>query len=783
MRLDIKFTLRRILKNRFSAFINVMGLTIGIFVTIALINFYIQESTYDHHHEKVDRTFKAISRVDFNKGAPNVFPITFGTLAESILLNFNEVEQVARMYGPTNVELDLETQRFNDIRLFQMDYSFFQIFDFPDFSPSVFNSPNNAIISYEAAQKLFNGDAIGKQITVENITYTISAITFIPKNTVFKFDIALPLQGIHDFEAMVNGGMEFETYVTLKEGVDPVRVRSALSDHYNQLMKAKWPNYEPSNFFLPLKETYLNDVGVRNRLGNGDSNQLTILFTIALVVLILALINYINLQIASNHSRLLELRVRKIMGADKAVLMKQSVIESSILLISSTVIAIGLLEIFYSSDLRNLFGKDVFAIRDWALDQWGILAVVVIILGLIAGTIPSLKLFNQSRLTQQMIGSKKLSKLTIGLVIFQFFVTASLLTTILFVNKQMDFIRKQSQGYSTEQVVVVDNLSDHQKESYELIRSQLLRHPQIMNVAAAQSAPGRGGSGQFVYRKDKSPDDGIEIAHIRTLEGYANTLELNFLAGTDFTIKKPGSEHQFILNELAAQELFNDDEQVIGSIINMSGREGRIVGVVENFHFLSLKYNVSPLALNVEEPYKAILLIKVQTDNVADGLNQIERVLKAVDPPYVFDYQFLDDQFDYVYQSEIRMKKIATYATGIAFSISIMGLLALSLFVINSKVKEIAIRKTLGGSHSHIFLKLSSQLMTWIIIGNLTAIPVTYYIANTWIQEFIYRISINNLLWMCALSTFITLCVGLLIILRKLYRTMTMNPVEFLKYE
>ncbi|MEO1254552.1 MAG: ABC transporter permease [Bacteroidota bacterium] len=712
MKHDLKFTFRRIFKNKLSTIINVFGLTVGIFVSIALINFYIQERTVDHYHTKADRTYKAISRVQFNKNASEIFSITFGTLAESIQFNFSEVEHTARLYGPSNVEVDLKTKRFNNIRLLQVDYAFFQIFDIPGINTAAFNTPNDAVVSRETAQKLFNGDAIGKQIEVENNSYTITAIADIPKGTVFKFDIALPLPSMPYFEEMVNGGLEFETYVTLKKGIDATRTIAALTDHHNQLIEKEWPDNEASCFFLPLKEVYLNDAGVNNRMGNGDPNQLTIVLTISLVVLILALINYVNLQVANNHTRTLELRLKKIMGAGRKMLVKQSVMESSFLLLISMTLAIGLLELFYASSLRFLFGKEVFTIHEWHWKGWIILLSIATAISLITGIIPSLKLFKRSGLTQQAIGDKRLGKFTIGLVIFQFLVTATLLTVILFVNKQMDFLEKQPKGYDSEQIIVIDNLSDEHNERYELIRSRLLQNSAIVHVGGAQSAPGNGGSGQSVFRINTPPEDGIDIAHIRTLKGYTSTLDLNFTKGGDFTITDPKGEKQFILNESAVDHLFDENEEVIGSVINMSGRIGEIVGVVEDFHFLSLKYQVSPLALNIEELYELTLLVKMQTEHVKTNLEYINQVLSSVDPLYVFDYQFLDDQFEELYQSEIRTKKIITYATIVAFSISVTGLLALSLFVINSKVKEIAIRKTLGGSQRHIFMKLSSKLIT-----------------------------------------------------------------------
>ena len=211
----------------------------------------------------------------------------------------------------------------------------------------------------------------------------------------------------------------------------------------------------------------------------------------------------------------------------------------------------------------------------------------------------------------------------------------------------------------------------------------------------------------------------------------------------------------------------------------MGSRVGKIVGVVRDFHYRSFHHHVSPLVINVEEPYNLTMMVKVSPKNIQESLAKIEAALSEADPLYLFDYQFLDDQFNETYQAEIRTQTIITYATLIAFSISILGLLALSIFVINSKIKEIAIRKALGGSHLHIFWKLSFQLVSWIIIGNLLSIPITYLVAKSWIQDFIYHIGLTNLLWMSPVATLVTLFVAMIAITRKLYKTMVINPVEF----
>ena len=782
MHTDIKFTIRRILKNKLGATINIIGLTIGILVSVALINYTIQESTYDHYHAKADRIHKVISKVTFNEGQTGTYGISFGTLAQDYKEKFPQVENAARLYGPSNVEIDLEAKRFDEIRLLRVDYTFFDLFDFPGLTDQSFTNKSQAILSKETADKIFGSNAIGKRITVQHKTYAVAAVVDVPKTTMFQFDLILPVETMAYYEEMNQGGLEFETYLLLNKKANTSNTIMTLSDHYNNFMKEKWPLYTPHNFLMPLKEVYLNSDGVKNKHGNGNKQLINIILTIAIVVLSLALINYVNLQIAHNHNRFLELRLKKILGAGKKILIKQGVIESLLIILASGMIAMLTLDAFYTSSFSSLLGERLLTIRDWPLEFWACFIISIVIIGTITGAIPSVRLFKKGSMTQQSLQDKKLGKMTVSLVVFQFFVTTALLTTIFFVNMQMKHLRDQPKGYSSEQVVMIDNLGDVHTEKYDLIKDLLEQHSNILNVTGSQNAPGSGASGQFARQIDQSSDQSINIAHIRTLGGYVETLGLEFVAGGDFTISAPGEDHQFILNQTATQAIFAENNP-IGEVINMGGRVGKVVGVVKDFHFRTMHHEVEPLALNVEQPFNLTLMAKVNATNIESSLNHIQQVLSSVDPLYVFNYQFLDDQFDQLYTSEIQTQKIITYATAIAFSISIMGLLALSLFVINSKMKEIAIRKTLGGSQSHIFKKLSTQLMSWIIIGNLISIPASYYVAQSWVRDFVYQVDLSNLFWLSVVSTIVTIVVALSVIFRKLYKTMTMNPVVFLKYE
>lgn len=778
---ELKFTIRRILRNKVSAIINVTGLTIGIFVSILLLNFYTQESTYDHYHEKANRIHKAVSRVAFSEGKMSNFGISLGTLADDLKHGFTQVEDATRLYGPFALEVDLLENRYNDNQVLFVDYTFLELFDLP-VSPQAFQKTSDAIVSAQFARQLPMANPVGQQIEIENQTYIISAVVDIPTNTMFRFDVLVPLESDPFMKEMEQGGLEFETYVLLNEGDNNPQTLGLLKKRHDQLTQDKWPQYVSDNAFIPLKDVYLSD-WVSNRFGNGNRQLLNIILSIAILVIALALINYVNIQVANNHSRMAELKLKKIMGASKSIIIKQGAIESSLVIGISGMVALLLTDAFDRSPYSALLGDHSYTLASWSLTNWLFFVTSLMVIGCIAGVIPALKLFSLRSIVQQPIKARKLGLLTVSLVVFQFFVSSSLLTSILFVNAQMDFMRSQPSGYDSEQVVVIENLSEKQKEAYAFIKEQLVQNADIWSVAGAQNKPGSGASGQFAYRISQSEDEGISVAHIRTINGYAETLNLEFVAGGDFTMPEPGQGTQFILNEAAAKQLFSADENPIGETIDMSSRRGKIVGVVKNFHYLSFHHQIEPLMINVEDPYQLTLMVKIQPGAIEESLGRIEDVLKSVDPRYVFDYQFLDEQFDRLYASELRNQRIITYATGVAFSISIIGLLALSIFVINAMMKEIAIRKVLGGSHKHILSKLSGKLVTWIIIGNLISIPASYYISFHWVSDFVYQIGLEHLLWMIPLTSVITLFVAFAVIVRKLYRTIYMNPVLFLRNE
>jgi len=309
---EIKFILRKSSKSTFYTTIKIFGLTVGLAVILILTFFIIQESTYDNYHQNAENTYKIISRYTDNHGKTSSMGISMGILADEYLEQFPEVSHATRLYGPNEVELDLEEKRFNAVRVLYTDFSFLDIFDFSDNTVGSFNSNENAIISREFANKLGGEGAIGTHLKVLDDNYIVSGVVDVPTETTFKFDVLLPIESFADFESWKQGGLEFDTYVVLAGGNrDETLIK--LARHYDKIIESKWEGYLGFSYLIPLKEVYLHQVP--NKMGNGNKSMLFVVGSVAALILILALINYLNLHVANSHSRQAEIRIRKVMGA------------------------------------------------------------------------------------------------------------------------------------------------------------------------------------------------------------------------------------------------------------------------------------------------------------------------------------------------------------------------------------------------------------------------------------------------------------------------------------
>ncbi|TRX46389.1 FtsX-like permease family protein [Fulvivirga sp. M361] len=779
----LKYVLRILISKKLFTAINIGGLTLGLAVFILLISYVRLESTYDHHHKKADRTYQLISRFTDNNGNLENYGISFGAAAENFKEQFGEVEHTTLLYGPEVIEIDVDRSRFNKIKAIYSDYHFPEVFDFPGFEGKFFTAPNQVVISDKLAKKLFGEEQVlGQTIEFDSQLFQITAVVTIPSHTRYTFDILFPIEAFESIVQMQKGGLEFQVFTVMREEQNHAEALNKLSTYYNNYMKERWPSYQPDSYFLPLKEIYLN-ADVASDFGNGNDVMLAIVTVVAFVILFLALINYLNLQIAQSYSRQAEIKIRKVLGATYSHLLAQTIIESLVVMVCAGGVALMLAEFFYSMNADNLLGADVLSIRSWGSIEWLSFGAFLSVLGLVAGVFPAIELFKTKSYSNNDIKGLRLGKATVTLVVFQFFTSACLLSAIMFINIQMDFLQGKNMGFDDENIVVINNLGEAQIEKYEVIKSALLQHTGILQVCGTQSEPGGGASGQ-VMKKIGEPDESkISIAHIRSIDGYLETFGLELLQGDAFQPKLPEGEHQFVINQTAYHQLFPDQSDAVGVEVEMSGRKGKIVGVVKDFHFSSFHSKIEPLALNIERPYYLTLAVKFNALNTTEILEHIKTTLTGIDPLYLMDYEFLDEQFSRQYANELSAKTTLTYATVIAFLVSISGLLALTIFIIQMKTKEVAIRKVLGAGDLNLFWRLSANMIFWIFLGNLFAIPVVYFLANAWISTFIYRITLQHLIWIMPLGLLASLGIAFFAVVYQLWRTMKMSPVVHLRSE
>ncbi|GEM_PF-5379493 len=779
---NLKLAFRRIWRDKSITLINLLGLTTGLAVTIILINYVVQESTYDHHHAAADRTYKVVSRYKSSQEGIKTSSITFGSLADEYPSNFPQVDYAALFYGPFESSVDVAQSRFNGLQVLYADYSIMDIFDLPDVDKAQFSSSYSAILSLEATQRLFGAPSVpNEEIEVEGQRFEVSAVIDLPTNTRFQFDVLLPLTSFDDLAIFKQGGLEFETFVVLNESSNNSETTDLLAEHYNQLMLAKWPQFTPDNFLIPLKEAYLNDESGRSRFGNGNGQMLLVLVTLAVVIFTLALINYLNLQIAINHRRAQATKIKKVLGASRMMLVKQSMIESITVISLAAILSLFFVQGYYHSDLSSMLGKHILTVDSWSVTAYLVYSAVLILAGLLAGLVPGLKSFSDLETGAKQSKSIQIGRLTVSMVVFQFFVTACLISVIWVIHLQMDFLREQNAGYNNENVLVLPNLTESIKDNYHIIQQQLVTNPRIASIAGAQTSPGRGASGQFVRRKGAAEEEQQTISHIRSVDGYVKTLGLELVRGTDFSAKRSGPHQEFILNQRAVKLLFGEDDDPIGQMLDLSGRSGVVVGVVKDFHYRSYHHRVAPLILNIEESYNLTMMLRVSNSSLQETLSQIEQTFRTVDPKYTLDYYFLDEHFDHQYRSELRIQQLLGQASVVAMIISLFGLLGLSIFVIQARMKEMAIRKTLGAGLSHIFWQLSMRLLRWIGLGYVLAVPVVYWFSDDWTQNFVYRISLDNLLWLVPTGSAMMMIAAILTISYYLHQAVTLNPVKFLR--
>ncbi len=786
----LKITFRNLFKNKAYTLINLSGLAIGMSCIILVLLWVENEFSYDRFFKNADNIHLVLQGIDKSYSTS-----TSELMAPELKEKFPEITDVTD-YGYVNEDFlfKYKGKTFNEHAAFT-DNKFFNIFNFPFVEgnrETALSTPNSLVVTESFAKKYFGEKkAVGKIVTFDlvNTKYNLRVtgiIKDLPQNTHFQRQAFVSMSLLNKrFPNMLSWGSFWpRTYVVLK----PNTSVKSLEQKITNTFKVYFPQSQQSalNFKLQdLKDIHLFSSGIHDLAIHGDITDVYIVIVIALLILIIACANYINLSTAMSFKRSKEVGIKKVIGAGRLQLINSFIWETFIFVFISMGIAIVLAELFMPF-MNNLTGKNLSL--NWSnLNLVGGLFLIMILTGIISAYYPALFLssYNPVRIFkgETFKGNKSLS-VRKGLIVFQFSLLIGLIICTLVVTKQLSFVENGKLGYNKENILCVP-LNGFSYTQIDALKSELSNDPSVVSSCASEPVDDRSlSSTTSFFWKGKTRETNQAITRLHADQDLASTYKLTLKEGRFFLPEFSASDsNNFVLNETAAKLMGKTSP--IGKEFKLGNRVGKIIGVVKDFHFSSFHKKIDPLVIvKPNEKQNArlrILSIRLKPGNLKNSVSSVEKIWKDVSSSAPFNFYFLDQYIDAQYRAEQRTETLLSYFSIFAILIACLGLYGLTLFMTEAKTKEIGVRKVLGASVKSIVSLFIKDFTKWILIANIIAWPLAYYFMNRWLQTFAYKIELSW--WLFALSAGIALVIALITIGFQAIKAATANPVKSLRYE
>ena len=785
------------------SFINIAGLAIGFICCLMILLFVQDELSYDRFHEKASQIFRVTTK---GRIADREFNIALSPppLAKALKDEFSQVLQTARLYRPSDRMLvRFKERRFNEERFFYADSTIFDIFTIPLVSgnfKTALSQPHSLVLTQTAAKKYFGSEnPVGQILSVDDrIDFKITGVAEdTPSNSHFHFDFVASLTTIHLSQDLnwFNGCLY--TYALLQEDCShqqleaelPAFIQKYVGPQVQDVMGISIEDFFKldNSFAFDLKP--VTDIHLYSNLdyeleANGDARYVYIFSAIAFFVLFIACVNFINLSTARSSTRANEVGVRKVLGSNRSQLVRQFLAESILLSFLSLLLATVFLELLLPF-FNNLTGKNL-AIN---LGNWLILPAIIgmtLLFGIMAGIYPAFFLasFQPISMLKGKTGPGcKSAAIRYGLVVFQFAISIMLLVGTFVVYDQLEYIRHKKLGFDKDHVLVIRRASALKQQS-QAFKQALMQYPSVINIALSNYLPGKGFD-MNGFRIDESSEDELQpINQWFADHDFARTLQLEMAAGRFFSYDPARDSSSIIINESAARMLRFAEPigQNLHTIIRGRKQTFTIIGVIKDFHYESLHKEIRPIVIrNLSDAPGEYISIRLGPNKLSKTLAFLEGKWKEFAPGQPFEYFFLDDSFDKLYQSEQGAGQLFTAFSIIAGFIACLGLFGLAAFSTEQRTKEVGIRKILGASVPAIIVLLTKGFTKWVLVANLLSWPVAYYFMDRWLDNFAYRTHIE--LWIFPVAALLALGIAVLTVSFLAVRAALANPVEALRYE
>lgn len=797
---------RNLTKDKLYSLINISGLTIGLSAFLFILLYVVDELNYDQYHPHSDRIY----RVDVNAklGDQLVNTATNGSpVGPTMTADFPEVETYCRFKDQGSFAVSRGNRTFNEESVIFSDSTFFKVFGIPlkVGNPTfALVDPNSVVINSNMATKYFGEEqAIGNSLTFgDDIEFKITGVIDpVPQNTHFNFDFILSMSTLDQSRNGEFSSMNFQTYVVIQKGVNMESFGTKVNDHLvseyfapevSKYIGMSWDEFKKGgNYFnyelFPIRDIHLKSSKDSELQANGDIKYVWIFSITGLFILFIACINFMNLYTARASTRAKEIGVRKTVGAGKGNLITQFLSESVLVSLIALIIGWGIISLMLNS-FNELSGK-TFTLEQISKPGFLFISLLIAVMtGLFAGSYPSAILarfqpLNVLRGTFPRSQSK--SHFRNSLVVFQFLITAFLMSGMLIVTKQLHYIQNKKLGYDKDRLIMIGNDSNALGTNLNAFKDKMISLSTVENASVSGYLPVPSNNDNSYHFKGREQDmNNAVLTNSWTVDhNYVKTLRLNIIKGRDFMRSMSTDSNAIIINERLASYYEGDP---IGKELSRPGfTDGsiltyQIIGVVEDFNFESLRQNIEPLAMRLGNSTDFITL-RINTPDIPELINSIETTWNEMASGAPFSYAFLDERFDRMYRAELRISQIITTFAILAIFIACIGLIGLSTFMVNQRSKEIGVRKVLGATSIGIVQLLSQDFLKLVLIALFVAIPISWWAMGKWLEGFAYRTEIS---WhIFAWTALGTILLTLLTVSFQSLKAAVANPVESLKSE
>jgi putative ABC transport system permease protein len=806
----LKIAWRNLVKNKTFSIINIAGLAIGLacFTLIAL--YVMDELSYDRHNDKADRIYRIHSDIKMGNSDLHL-AVASDPMGQALKKDYPQIEEYVRFYASSGSKLVKKGNEFIvEPNVAHVDSTVFNVFTFDVIhgdAKTALNEPNTVVLTETTARKYFGtAGVVGKMLETDDNRSTLYKVTAvikdIPHNSHFNFDFLFSMDNV-DYGFGNYMSHNFQTYLLLKPDADPKQIEKNFDQYIEKyvlpmarqsMRVASMTEFRKSGnnlsySLMPLTDIHLHSDRFPELAVNGNVQYVYIFSIVALFILLIACVNFMNLSTARSANRAREVGIRKVLGTGKNSLIRQFLAESTFTVFLSMIIAIIIawLVLPYFNDLSSKSLSVKSLLNTKTLPFFILLPIVV---GIVAGSYPAF--FLSSFQPIQVLKGKlnagaKRSTLRSSLVVFQFVTSIVLIIGTIVVYRQLNYIQTRKLGFNKDQVLVIDGTGSLRNNA-TVFKNEVAKFPGVVNAAFTGFLPVENSSRtDNTFAKDAVLDtkNGFNMQNWAIDYEYIPTLGMEMKTGRNFSRDFGTDSLGIIINETTAS-LLGYDDAVGKKIYSLGGGPGSdpipytIIGVVKNFHFESLKRTIEPLCFTLGESSWATSF-RINTTDVRGLVQQIESKWQLMASGLPFRYRFLDESFDEMYRAEQRVGKVAISFAVLAILIACLGLFGLATYMAEQRIKEIGVRKVLGASVTDIVSMLSKDFLKLVIIAALVAFPLAWWFMHKWLEDFAFRINIGW--WIFLVAAGLALMIALITVSFQAIRAAMTNPVKSLRTE